>query len=104
MTTNANEAISPAAEPTQTQRDWSRINASEEQIDVLIQLGVTISGELANKSLGGIAVVIENASNLELGQGVTVTYYGAPVKAIVRRLHPIENGRTEVGLEWQYSD
>lgn len=89
--------------PTEEPREWSRINRSGTHLVVPIRL---IGGEprdslLVDNSLGGLGVHLENADGFDIGVEVSVVFNQAPLRAIIRRKQPLEDGSCQLGLQWK---
>ena len=58
-----------------------------------------VATEVHDESLGGIRLVVKDASQFILGEEVNIAYLGSLLKAKVRRFEPYEDGKSIVGFE-----
>jgi hypothetical protein len=62
--------------------------------------GGSCMGTLLNESFSGIAALVASADAMQLGEVISVEYFGKPMPGIIRRI-AAEGERWLVAVEWQ---
>lgn len=80
-------------------RQWIRFRDDSVRIDVPTPRGFVRSIVL-NESFGGVALLIPDATGLEVHAAISVLYHQVPMEGVIRHLSPSRNGWYRMGIEW----
>jgi hypothetical protein len=103
-------STSPSSVPAQfpsesdlAQRRWTRFPADRPTVVLRLAEGREFEARVRDESFGGIAVLLPapaGAAVFAPGLTVDVVYGGPPMKALVKRIQELPEGKLLVGLEW----
>ncbi len=81
-------------------RDWSRTVSDEGMVAVLTAQG-PLQAVIVDESFGGMGLLIVSQEEFLIGHQVGLLYGGMPLNAVIRWVHPLENGQQHLGVEWR---
>ncbi len=81
-------------------RNWSRFPGNGDSVTIRYQAGEQ-TATVVNKSFGGIALSVSDASAVTPGEQVAVLYEEIECQAVVKRVKPHADGHTVIALEWK---
>ena len=83
-------------------RGWNRLTPPNEETIISLQRKNDCRREphLVDRSLGGVALRVPFSSWFQVGDTVSVEFFGAPAEAIVRQKRQMPDGTWRLGLEW----
>ncbi|MEX2561475.1 MAG: hypothetical protein WD403_16240 [Pirellulales bacterium] len=58
------------------------------------------SGQVVDESPAGLALLIESAFDLRIGQQIEINYVGFPLRAEIRNLELTDEGKYRLGVRW----
>jgi HPt (histidine-containing phosphotransfer) domain-containing protein len=86
---------------TDERRKWARFLARVGEVRLRLNDGEERPATAVDESFGGIGIVVEDATGLDFGREVVVSYDGTTMDAIVKYIAPDRQGRHRIGLQWQ---
>jgi hypothetical protein len=87
--------------PTDERRQATRFNKEPGTEYVVLRMpnGKEFAGEVQNESLGGMAVLLDEAQELAVGAKIWISYAGDSLRAVVRHSALLPDGRQRLGLD-----
>lgn len=85
---------------TVDRRLWGRFVADLGDIRIHLDDGLRLNAEVLDESFGGIGLLLEEGSPLEVGSEVSLFYDGTPMRGVVRNVRDSGDGKIRIGVEW----
>jgi hypothetical protein len=85
--------------PTSDRRRWKRFRDASVEVVAWPETEWAEQAEVADESFGGIGLIL-NDGRLSVGDALDMLYNRAPLRAIVRSVQRLGDGRFRIGCEW----